>query len=36
MQQRELGSSVSIVSGYGMDNLAIGVRSPTETKGFFL
>jgi hypothetical protein len=30
------GSSVSIVSDYGLDNWAIEVRSPTETKGFFL
>jgi hypothetical protein len=30
------GSSVSIVSGYGLDDLAIEVRSPAEAKGFFL
>jgi hypothetical protein len=30
------GSSVSIVSGYGLDDRAIEVRSPAETKGFFL
>jgi hypothetical protein len=28
--------SVSIVSGYGLDDQAIEVRSPTEAKGFFL
>jgi hypothetical protein len=32
----EPGSSVSIVSGYGMDEQAIEVRSPAEAKGFFL
>jgi hypothetical protein len=32
----EPGSSVSIVSGYGLDDRAIEVRCPTETKGFFL
>jgi hypothetical protein len=32
----EQGSSVSIVSGYGLDDRTIEVRSPTETKGFFL
>jgi hypothetical protein len=31
----EPGSSVSIVSGYGLDDRAIGVRSPAEAKGFF-
>jgi hypothetical protein len=30
------GSSVSIVSAYGMDDRAIEVRSPAEAKGFFL
>jgi hypothetical protein len=30
------GSSGSIVSGYGLDDRAIGVRFPGETKGFFL
>jgi hypothetical protein len=30
-----LGSSVSIVSGYGLDDRAIEVRSPAEAKGFF-
>jgi hypothetical protein len=34
--QAEPGSSVSIVSGYGLDDRAIGVRSPAEAKGFFL
>jgi hypothetical protein len=28
-------SSVSIVSDYGLDDRAIGVRSPAEAKGFF-
>jgi hypothetical protein len=28
------GSSVSIVSDYGLDDRAIGVRSPAGTKGF--
>jgi hypothetical protein len=27
---------VSIVSGYGLDDRAIEVQSPAETKGFFL
>jgi hypothetical protein len=31
----EPGSSVSIVSGYGLDDVAIEVRSPKEAKGFF-
>jgi hypothetical protein len=30
------GSSVSIVSDYGLDDRVIGVRSPTKAKGFFL
>jgi hypothetical protein len=30
----ELGSSVSIVSGYGLEDRAIEVRSPTEAKDF--
>jgi hypothetical protein len=30
----EPGSSVSIVSGYGLDNWAIEVRSPAEAKSF--
>jgi hypothetical protein len=33
---REPGSSVSIVSGYGLDDRAIEVRSLAEAKGFFL
>jgi hypothetical protein len=32
----EPGSSVSIVSGYGLDDRAIEVRSLAKTKGFFL
>jgi hypothetical protein len=32
----EPGSSVSTVSGYGLDDRAIEVRSPAEAKGFFL
>jgi hypothetical protein len=32
----EPGSSVSIVSGYGLDDQAIEVRFPAEAKGFFL
>jgi hypothetical protein len=32
----EPGSSVSIVSDYGLDDRAIEVRSPAEAKGFFL
>jgi hypothetical protein len=32
----EPGSSVSIVSGYGLDDRAIKVRYPAEAKGFFL
>jgi hypothetical protein len=31
----EPGTSVSIVSGYGLDHGAIEVRSPAEAKGFF-
>jgi hypothetical protein len=31
----EQGSSVSIVSGCGLDDRAIEVRSPAEAKGFF-
>jgi hypothetical protein len=34
--QGEPGSSVSIVSGYGLDDRAIEVRSSAEAKGFFL
>jgi hypothetical protein len=33
---REQGSSVSIVSGYGLDDRAIEVRTPAEAKGCFL
>jgi hypothetical protein len=33
-QRREPGSSVSIVSGYGLEDRAIEVRSPAETKYF--
>jgi hypothetical protein len=33
---KKLGSSVSIVSGYGLDDQAIEVRSQAEAKGFFL
>jgi hypothetical protein len=33
-QSREPGNSVSIVSGYGLDDLAIEVRSPAEAKDF--
>jgi hypothetical protein len=29
------GSSVSIVSGYGLDDRAIKIQSPAEVKGFF-
>jgi hypothetical protein len=32
----ESGSSVSIVSGYGLDDRAIEVRSPAQAKVFFL
>jgi hypothetical protein len=32
----EPGSSVSILSGYGLDDRAIEIRSPAEAKGFFL
>jgi hypothetical protein len=31
----EPGSSVSMVSGYGLDDRAIEVRSPAEAKDFF-
>jgi hypothetical protein len=31
---RSRGSSVSIVSGYGLDDRAIQVRSPAEAKAF--
>jgi hypothetical protein len=30
------GSSVSIVSGYGLDDQIIEVRSPAQVKGIFL
>jgi hypothetical protein len=30
------GSSVNIVSGYGLDDRAIEVRSPVEVRDFFL
>jgi hypothetical protein len=33
-QYCEPGSSVSMVSGYGLDGQAIEVRSPAEAKGF--
>jgi hypothetical protein len=33
---RELGSSGSIVSGYGLDDRAVEVRFPAEEKGFLL
>jgi hypothetical protein len=36
LSMRELLSSVSIVSGYGLDDWVIEVRSPAEAKGFFL
>jgi hypothetical protein len=32
----EPGSSVSILSSYGLDDKAIEVRYPAEAKGFFL
>jgi hypothetical protein len=32
----EPGSSVSIESGYGLEDREIEVRSPVETKGYFL
>jgi hypothetical protein len=34
--KREPGSSVCIVSDYGLDDRAIEVRSPAEEIGFFL
>jgi hypothetical protein len=34
MRWGEPGSSVSIVSAYGLDDRAIEVRSPAEKKGF--
>jgi hypothetical protein len=36
MVLREPGSSVRVVSGYGLDDRVIGVRSQDEVKGFFL
>jgi hypothetical protein len=30
------GSSVSVVSGYGLDDRAMEVRSPAEARGLFL
>jgi hypothetical protein len=35
-KQSEAGSSVRIVAGYGLDDLATEVPSPAEVKGFFL
>jgi hypothetical protein len=35
-KESEPGSSGSIVSGYGLQDRAIEVRSSTEAKGFFL
>jgi hypothetical protein len=32
----EQGSSARVVSGYGLDDRATDVRSPTEAKGFLL
>jgi hypothetical protein len=34
--ERQPGSSVSIVSGYGLGDRAIEVRCSAEAKGFFL
>jgi hypothetical protein len=36
MQTLSRGSSVSIVSDYGMDDRAFEIRYPAEVKGFFL
>jgi hypothetical protein len=36
LRNGEPGSSVSIMSGYGLDDRAIEVRSPAQDKGFFL
>jgi hypothetical protein len=36
MHRCDPGSSVSIVSGFGLDDRAIEVRSPAEAKGCFL
>jgi hypothetical protein len=35
IRTNEPGSSVSRVSDYGLDDWAIEVRSPAESKGFF-
>jgi hypothetical protein len=32
----EPGSSIIILSGYGLDDQAMEVQSPAEAKGFFL
>jgi hypothetical protein len=32
--EEEQGSSVSIVSGYGLDNRKVGVRFPAQAKDF--
>jgi hypothetical protein len=34
LHKAELGSSVSTVSGYGLNDRAIGIRSPAGTKDF--
>jgi hypothetical protein len=34
--KRSRGSSVSIISGYGMDDRAIDIRSLAQARGFFL
>jgi hypothetical protein len=36
MALRLLGRSRVAVSGYGLDDWAIEIRSPVEAKGFFL
>jgi hypothetical protein len=36
MNVGEPGSSVTIVSGYGLDDQAIELRFPAGAKGFFL
>jgi hypothetical protein len=36
MHRCEPGSSVSVISGYGLDDRAIDVRSWAEAKGIFL
>jgi hypothetical protein len=36
MASGELGSSVSIVFGYGLDDRAIGIRYSAEAKGVLL